>query len=197
MCPNNLIKNNSLYNDTNATKKMQHHKIDLTIFVKENYFFEIERKDKISSRITEPITVLTILIGLIGASIKDIRYPFNTIEAMQIASFIVCIIYIAKSFYFFSKFVFGYKYKYIATTSNIIKYYDDLLQHKLANSDFDPESSLLEYLQKTYSEAAHKNAINNDKKSEYLYILNRNLLVLLFPTSMLGILYLMNNFFFK
>ena len=175
---------------------MSNENIDLTVFLKESYFFEIDRKDKISNRIIQPITVLSFLIALIGAASKDIRYPFTTIEAMQIAAILVSGAYIAKSLFCLSKFFFGYKYKYIATTLDIFKYYEQLLK---CNSEkkSNPELTLLNYLHKSYTESTHVNATNNDKKSELLYKLNKNMLISLFPISILCVLYLINNIFFK
>jgi hypothetical protein len=172
---------------------MDKSQIDLHNFAKENYFHEIDRKDKITSRISQTTTTLTILLGLVGISTKEIQYPFSNFEYIQLAALIVSIFYISKIIFYLMKFFIGFKYKYIAPSSIILKYYNDLVKYNSVDGKDNPDLLLIDYLIKSYTDTTNINIKNNDKKSEYIYIANENIVKSLPSILSLGLLYLIQN----
>jgi hypothetical protein len=152
--------------------------MDVLDLYKEHYFFEINRRDQLTSQLSIPIGILTILGGLgaylantISICSKDMKIVFIAILAISTLFFIITIYYLIRSYY-------GYTYRYIPTPKEIDDYRKQLKEYheRVGNSEEQVIIEIKEFLTERYAISTHKNTWNNDSKSGFLHKANKALI---------------------
>lgn len=136
------------------------------------YYFEVQQKNTINSRLNFPIAILTLILGLLTFLLKDLPRPSGDIScviffitlAVVMASLIVTLYYFARS-------IFGYKYDYVKSIGTIdsiirsLKTYND----KQGNDNKrNIEKELIYFLLNQYKISADENHEANRIKAAYL-----------------------------
>jgi len=138
-------------------------------FHRDNYLKELQRKHDLGSSIALPVGIVSVIGGAIFLFLKDIKgFSYDLIFsclaiflAVSVVSLITAVVFLILSDYNFG-------YIYVPTSSEVKKYYDDLVEYYEGNSEkADPE--FIEFLSGEYAANAHTNSINNDSKSAYLH----------------------------
>ena len=145
---------------------------------KDMYYFELDRKEKLNSKVNLPITITILICGAIVYFSKSINmFGIDLISILfwffyagLLISTIITVYYICKSFY-------DYPYEYIPTASdfendinNLQEYYEDPYFDDIEK---DKKQELLQndinkLIADNYKKCIDKNIISNDLKTEYL-----------------------------
>jgi len=169
--------------------------MDIHEFYKEHYFFEADRRHQLTSSLSVPIGVLTLLIGAALVMVQGMHRPFSLLEKIQIFFLLMSAVLILVTIYYLIRSYFNYSYGYIATAEELKKYYDDLkvcyIKSNIGINNVDAEVE--EYINREYAKYAHRNALNNNQKSYYLHKANGCLVGTLIVVIMSGIPYLINS----
>jgi hypothetical protein len=141
----------------------------------ETYYFELERKEKINTRLTIPLTIFFFLMGVLGYFLQHIDYGRDTTLLFALLSF--AIINVIFEAYFLIKILCFYKYAYLAKLSetaryhcDVEKYYGNACFSKLSKEDKESciKKKFEDYILKSYIKCSDINTSNNDKKNMYL-----------------------------
>jgi hypothetical protein len=155
--------------------------MNLDELYKEHYFFEINRKHELTKELNIPIGVLTILGGAIIYFFNEIPRIVGLARFVLVIFLIASLVFFLLTIYFLIRSYYGYTYRYLPTSEELRDYRERLEQyyqtesHNLAGIDAEMES----YIRAAYARCAHKNTINNDSKSGYLYKANGFLILTL------------------
>lgn len=148
-------------------------------FYKNMYYWELDIKEKINSRISIPLTVATLLIGGLGYFYKNIiKFPDKACYGVYLIVLSIYTIAVIATVVYTLLAYFKYTYKYVSADYilefdiNIKKYYDDnyedyfkkdgVEKEKLVERDFE------EKLISKYVEATKWNMALNKKKLKHL-----------------------------
>lgn len=175
---------------------MQSNKVKLEVDVinkkfellKDMYYYELEQKEKINNRITIPMAIITLLIGLAVFYFKNLEdigtniwgYAFFVIYGIYVLLVLITIYLIFRAYY-------NYEYAYIPSPDvietdikNINRYYDEnyeqYFKEKGSKQDLieqDIENIISEY----YKKSIHQNIPMNEKKSKLLRYTGNTLLL--------------------
>jgi hypothetical protein len=136
------------------------------------YFYELDAREKITSRLQLPLAILLAAISFFGVVIKGLNaitlVNDNTTFIVFLAfSFIVIVVAAG----FFVRALWGHTYEFIPTPVETEKYKEQLIATYKEFDDCDNlvEKYLKEYLYRYYSECATKNTHVNDIRSEALH----------------------------
>lgn len=151
---------------------MDENRFDSYDFFKENYFFEIDRKNQLARVLNIPFGLLVILGSSLLYIVKNTSIPFYWFEALPIILGFIIMIFVI---YFLIKSYYNYTYGFVASSEELKKYYTDLCAYNQKEAD----KIFLEFVTSEYSKYADINASNNDKKSSYLHKANGALIILL------------------
>lgn len=141
---------------------------------KDMYWKELDRKDKITSNLSLPAGILTVLAGVAAYYIQHFPSPRwdPWIISFAVLSTFLCISIVFAVYYFFRAYHLGYAYGYIPTPNEITSYALDLKKYyaSIQEPDIDKmvENDLRVFLTSIYSEYGTINTQNNDEKSKYL-----------------------------
>ncbi len=141
-------------------------------FYENCYYFEINRKDTLNSRLNFSIAILTLLIGAVAFYLTNISKLHLELSVISIAFwlFLLCLaITIAFSLYYLYKSIFGFEYGYMPSLNKI----DSTI--KTINSGVDKQFT--SFLLDRYSKATTLNRENNKRKSGYFILTLRSLFV--------------------
>lgn len=141
-------------------------------FFKHLYDFELVRKDNLNSNLNIPLTILSLIAGLLGYYFLNLpKSEFNLIKIVFFSLLSLASIAFAISIYFFTQGLFGFGYGYISDASKINKYLKDFEDYNNAvnkKHKVDIENEFYEMLIEQYIEYSTLNFENNNKKSGYL-----------------------------
>lgn len=156
---------------------------------KERYYFEHERNTKLTTKLGIPITILTIIFGVITYFLKNI-INFNH-DSWSISFYIslgIILLCVALTIYYLIRSYYNYTYAYFPTPqelSNDIEniknyykdtYFEDYKQKKIKELiENDIDSLILNY----YKECSEINVTQNDRKSKYLHKSSSTLIVII------------------
>lgn len=182
-------------------------------FIKDQYLFELERKNQLRTSLNLPTGVLIVLGSLLGFFAKEFPYNLSTVItiifffflATSTILFLIAVYHLIRSFY-------GRTYAFIETPGELKTYYDELLQHHRNLSDYyksleeyygvepreknypEPEElaeqDFQEFLSQKYISATNENTWNNDSKSERLHSANLFLIFTLCSTLVCSVPFL-------
>lgn len=157
-------------------------------FERQHYYFELQRKDRLSTSVSIPLGILTALFGAA-------TYFFNKIE--NFSSGVGCLIFgIAVLLMFFAliyatyclvKSYWAYKYKCIPTSKEIEDYLTELNKYYNTYPDApgSVEEKYEEFLLNYFIETNEANIRNNDTKSSYLHKVTSTLILALILSAIL------------
>lgn len=149
-----------------------------TDFLKEMYYFEIDRKDKLNSKLTIPLSVTVLLFGIISYFLKNIFYiSTDYTSVIFLFLFFIILVYAIRTVYFLIKSFFRYTYNYLPTASvidndikNVIKYYKSDYFETYDNDKIIVmiNTRVEEIIIENYIECIDQNILSNDLKNEYI-----------------------------
>jgi len=150
-------------------------------FYKNVYDFELARKDNLNSNLNIPLTILSLIAGILGFFYINLPHCNNTISDYLFFGFLILatIVY-AFSVYYFFKGLFGFGYGYISDAEKIEKYLIELETYNQVatkSQKIDIETEFYETIMKQYIEYSTLNFKNNNMKSGYLYKTTVQLLI--------------------
>lgn len=170
---------------------------------KSMYYYELETKEKINSRINIPIGIATVLAGGAGVFLeKVIQLPDSTKKGICIIVFGIYILALFKIVIGIFKTYCMYEYSYVTAEMirefqmEIIKYYDEYYDEYFLESGTSKDDliakDISEKLIERYVEATTKNMASNKKKLGYLRFIGLTTLVCLISGCLTYII--LNNF---
>lgn len=156
------------------------------------YYYELEQKEKLNNRVTTPMAVITLLLGLAVFYFKGIKdIELNTYGWIFFTVYGVCILFIFIAIVLVFKSYYNYRYSYLpkpeiieSDINDIVAYYDS--NYEIYFSDKGLKKDLIEeeidnILYSYYKKATTRNIEMNERKFKYLrYTGNILLLTLLF-----------------
>ncbi|MGB2833543.1 MAG: hypothetical protein WBC07_11360 [Methylotenera sp.] len=143
-----------------------------------HYFYEIDRRDQINNSLTIPLGVISLVSGAFLVIAKEIDYPFNTSEAIQLHLLGLTAVALILAAIFMGRAYWGYGYAHMPRAEEIRQYCESLKNHYInLNYTLDDAKKLadeetLQYIDSQYSVNAERNAENNDIKSANLFKAN-------------------------
>lgn len=148
---------------------------------KELYLFELQRRSDLTNSLSIPIGIVSIIAGAVFYIIRQISYPFSGLELPEVIFVSVSTAFLLVSIYLLFRSYFNYAYGYIPTAQQLEDWRISLTEYYKRNSCANPKSQadtdLTEFLSSKFAKHAHRNTINNDRKSTYLH--NANLFIIL------------------
>lgn len=136
------------------------------------YFHELDRRDKISSRLSLPFAVIVATVGLQSFMLNAAAKPYDELLSSAFwALFISSVVALAAGVWFFRKAWFGHTDKLLPTASAIEAYQAELIK---TYKDYQDQDSLVsnhfdDFLFDYYMQFSSDNAINNDRRSYNIY----------------------------
>lgn len=169
--------------------------MDYHQFYKEHYFFELDRKHKLTDALVIPIGVLSVLGGALVVMVKELDVPLNSFELIQLCLIALGAVSICITTCFLTRSYYGYSYSYIATSKELKEYYEGLVAYHESLEDSKQNAALLteEYINSEYAKHTRVNTDNNDKKSGYLHYANGFLIASLVIVILAGLFYVVNS----
>ena len=152
--------------------------MDLREFYQTHYFHETDRRDQINNSLTIPLGVISLVSGAFLVIAKEIDYPFNFSEIIQLSFLGLTALVLISAAVFLGRAYWGYGYAHMPRTEEIRQYYENLKNHyvNLKHSEEDAiklaHEETLQYVDSQYSVNAEQNAGNNDIKSANLFKAN-------------------------
>lgn len=143
-----------------------------------HYFYETDRRDQINNSLTIPLGVISLVSGAFLVIAKEIDYPFNTSETIQLHLLGITAVTLILAAIFMGRAYWGYGYAHMPRAEEIRQYCESLKIHYISqNYTVDDANKLadeetLEYVDSQYSVNAERNAENNDIKSANLFKAN-------------------------
>ena len=152
--------------------------MNLREFYQTHYFHETDRRDQINTSLTIPLGVVSLVSGALLVIAKEIDYPFNSPEVIQLHFLGLTTIALTLAAIFMGRAYWGYGYAYMPSTEEIRQYlkylenYYTNLNYSTNDASEQAVKETLEYLDSQYSINAEKNAVNNAIKSANLFKAN-------------------------
>jgi len=153
--------------------------MDLKQFFKDQYFYELKRREELTNNLTIPIGILTGLSGVIGVYLFKFKFQnlsfetgaFLFLVSLSLIAIIVTGYYLIRSYW-------RLEYGYLADSLEIKEYYDGLLQFYIKEGNDSENASrkaikeFKNYIIERYATNADHNAKRNDLKSKYIHNAN-------------------------
>lgn len=136
------------------------------------YFHELDRRDKIASRLSTPLGALIGAIGIVAFLLNsNSKIPSEVLRSAFWLIIVAAIVTLLVGGWYFRKAWFGHTDRHVATAEQIDDYHSKLEQQYRDQPDAASlvESHFEQYLLDTYRRSATTNAINNDQRSSALY----------------------------
>jgi len=147
-------------------------KKELLSFYELQYRFEIERRDKIDSRLQTPFAIIIGLMGVISYMLQNISHKHEgmSVYIFWLLFFCTCTSLLV-AFYFFRKAWFGYNDLLIPTPRIIENYRAEIADYYRTepNGKKKSEEHIENTILKYYIDFASQNSINNDARAYNIY----------------------------
>ena len=132
------------------------------------YFDEIERREKIDSRLQLPLAILIVIFGILAYMLQNVSHSASTIAVYSfwILFAIACGCFFL-SILFFTRSWLGYTYRLLPTPEDTEKYKIDCIElyKGYENCDELVDGAIFQYLYNAYVDYSSWNMANNDTKS--------------------------------
>ncbi len=146
--------------------------MDIYNFFKDQYFFEISRKDQLMSYMSMPTLVIITIGGIVGFFLQNYNFMnLNLITVFFIIFLLITIFFLFRTTFYLFRSYLGYKYNYIPYSEELLKYYNELEEYYKDNEN-ESNTALEDFknvIIEKYAFASNINSKNNDSKSEYLH----------------------------
>lgn len=152
--------------------------MDLRDLYQTHYFHETDRRDQINNSLTIPLGVISLVSGAFLIVAKEIDYPFNFSEILQLHFLGFTALLLILAAIFLGRAYWGYGYAHMPRAEEIRQYCGKLKDHYLKlNHSVEDATKLaneetLQYVDSQYSTNSELNAENNDIKSANLFKAN-------------------------
>lgn len=184
-----------MHSQTNSTSNRRHgpsmslsDRLDL---YREQYYFELERKDRLTSRLSFPSGIVTVLAGALGyfLTLSEQAPPgfvgvlfayMVTAMAMALASTVFCLMMAYRD----------HRYGYLPNAQEVEKYWNALAQHYKETTDGakTSEERFSEALVTWYCQAHARTAESNKVRTHWRTMANRSLLLTIVLASAVSFL---------
>ncbi len=152
--------------------------MSLRDFYRSHYEREMVRKTDLTTALSIPVGVLSLLVGALVLMAKELHFPLGDAEQVLRIAISVSALASLVSGYFLFRSLYNFAYGYVATPLEIQDYKVKLAAYHEASglSAFEAkrtaEDETLEYIDDEYAKYADRNSKNNDIKSTYLHQAN-------------------------
>ena len=147
-------------------------------FLKEIYYFELDRKDKLNSKLTIPISISIVLFGVLSYFLKNIPPVFNDpIWSIFLIFFFFSAVFAIRSVYFIVRSFLRFTYKYLPSAGVLNSDYQDIYDY-YHGEYFDSietkekleliENHIDEIMRENFIECIDQNIQSNDLKNKYI-----------------------------
>ena len=139
---------------------------------KEMYFREVERIEKISTRLALPFAVLVATAGLLSFLLNATEHPQNGNWRTSFwVFFSISVTFLMSGAWFFRMAWFGHTDKLLPTAHAIEEYHITLEEafKELDDCDLHVQKAFDDFLFDYYKRFSSENAINNDRRSYNIY----------------------------
>lgn len=146
-------------------------------FYKESYSSELELQEKLNGAISPPLTVITILGGILAFFVHNYTFDQSCGSLWFLIPAALFALALGVAVYAILRATTGYSYHRISAGPELRDWYDALLKHYAARPDAQKlaDAAFTRALTDRYLEATKVNALNNLSKSAYLMLANRAL----------------------
>jgi len=148
------------------------------------YFYELEAREKITSRLQLPLAILLAALSFFGLMIQGLDVATLARENVTFLTLlVVSFSAVAVAAGFFVRALWGHTYDFIPTPDVTEGYKEELISTYKEFDDCDDlvAKYLKEYIYRYYSECASKNTHVNDTRSEALHKCNSCLVLAAIP----------------
>jgi hypothetical protein len=166
-------------------------------FYKEHYFNELKRREELTGRITLPLGILSILIGSIVATFREINRPDTVIEHLIVIILIcallpACMVIVSlwKSYHNNRYWVIDTPAQIMDYKNRLITYYEDPGVETASAPMEEAILDVLAYIDQEYAKHADYNSRVNDRRSYFLTQTNVYLAVTLVAATLALVLQL-------
>jgi len=136
------------------------------------YFHELEMREKLTTRLQIPLSVIAVLLGFLAFMLRN--------KDPELQSYIFTFLLSTTALFIFASIIcfviswYSYKYKLLPTAKSTDEYRNELIElyKEYKNSEELVDKYLKEYLFNYYRDFSSINTLINDKKSFYLYLTN-------------------------
>lgn len=152
--------------------------MSLRDFYKSHYDLELSRKTDLTTALSVPIGVLSLLVGGLVILAKELHFPLSNSETIEAIALALSAAASVISGYFLFRSLHNFSYGYVATPLEVWIYQTKLAAYHEAagRSDGDAkrlaEEETLDYIASEYAKYADRNSKNNDIKSTFLHLAN-------------------------
>lgn len=163
--------------------------------LRDHYRLEIERRRELTTALSLPVGVLTVLGGLLGLELKGFSYSICWLTVAFSTPVIITVVLYGLSLYNLIRSYHGYTYLIVPTPKQQKEYLDGLVAHYTGSGETDApaKAEFEEFLVDRYIDAVETNTANNNDKAEYLHESNRFLILALVGVLLSGIPYLLDS----
>jgi len=141
------------------------------VFYEAIYKSEVERREKLFSRMSLPIALLTPILGLWAYMLNKFNLNGQVVAgliflALMISSLIIALLII----FFLAKALYGFTDKLLPPSVELIKYHN-LLQKTYENyeqADAIIDDFFMKFLRDSYIDYSSQNSDNNDERTKYI-----------------------------
>lgn len=143
-------------------------------FLKEHYFFELNRKQYLENALTLPVAILTGFGSVVFTLGQAFTYSHKVLSITFVIALSLTLLSLICAFYYLVRTSVRYTYEQVASSNDLLDYYNYLREYydsiKVPETDADAE---FEYaLKGNYAKASTNNKRNNDSKAGFLYKAN-------------------------
>jgi len=129
----------------------------------------MQRKNDLDNAISIPVGILSVIGGVIFISLKELKgADYSLVFFILVILLLISAICLVLAGINLIRSYYSYSYRFAPTSSELKKYYDDLVRYYDGNTE-KAESEFIEYACGEYAANAHVNSINNDSKSAYMH----------------------------
>lgn len=146
---------------------------------KERFYFEHERYTKLTAKLGIPITILTLVLGVITYFLKNfISFNNNFWYISFYITFGIVIIFVFFTIYYLVRSYYNYAYAYFPTPKDLSNDIDKIENYYKDDFFKDYQKEKIDELIETdidllilnyYKDCSEKNTFQNDRKSKYLH----------------------------
>ena len=137
---------------------------------KEQYEFELERKEQLGTSLSLPLAMVSILGGILVFYAQHYPASSNGLTIAFAVFFGLFGIALVSAVYFIFRAYTGFTYQYVASGPDLKQWFDDLVSYYSAEADGrkEAEREFQDGIDIRYIEATGVNATNNQLKAAYL-----------------------------
>lgn len=140
-------------------------------WLKDHYFFELNRKQQLESALNLPVAVLTGLAGLVALYAPRLACPVGARLLLLDLLVALAVVFLVVAFWNLVRTFLRYEYQEVAPATKLLSYHADLktFHSGAGGTEEDADAEFAESLKRLYADAIEKNAFGNIGKAANLY----------------------------